>query len=341
MGGLARGAEPAGPKGSPYVPPLPAVIAFAEKEKIPLDRIEVAANEADSRTGDSVTALITLYEGDHYRQWLLRAATLDLPAAERAAKPPPPMTLFLNTGAKFTFAGGRMALELRIAGPFRSGDSAGKIIDKRARALVNEEFLGLGFDRAAVAARSMAAAGKDDPKKAKAGLSFSTKPFPADAIAKGREQMAGLALTSEDERSMAGISPALLAFFGVVKTTPGLSDILAELLDKASLAWSALTHGGKLDPDFNIDSQGISQIETAKWGPNLPPAFRFPFLVSLNKKPTLYCQLVVTSPRPPLRASAGIIGMIVGAPNDESKVLVLRLLAGRRAEAPPAPLAPE
>ena len=114
------------------MPPLPSVVAFATANQIPLERVELAPEATEPRSGDSVTALVTLFEREHYRQWLIRIGTLELTPEERAAKSPRPLVLFLSTGSKFTFAGARMALDLRLAGPFRD-DASVKPAEKRGR----------------------------------------------------------------------------------------------------------------------------------------------------------------------------------------------------------------
>jgi hypothetical protein len=77
-------AEPPVAPGSPYTPPLPALARFAAAEKIPLEQINLATDgTTEPRPGDSVTALVTLYEGERYRQWLIQLTTVKLTPAEQ------------------------------------------------------------------------------------------------------------------------------------------------------------------------------------------------------------------------------------------------------------------
>ena len=327
---------------SPYLAPLPAVSAFAAVQKIPVERVEVGPEGTAPVAGDSITALLSLFENDHYRQWLLQLTTLELTTAERGAKPPRPTVTYTSAGTEVRYGGARLALELRLVGPFRDDAPASPanppaITDKHARSLVNAQLLGLGFDRACVVWSRLVSASKTGPDNAPINLRFGPKPFPADRIAKDRALVDTLGITHDEERSLAGTSPALLAFFDEVQKTPGLREILTELLDKTSLAWSLLTHTGRLEPSFDIQADGISPIDPAKWGPNLPPAYRFPFRISLNEKPSLDCQLVVTAPRPPLLTSAGIIGIVVEPAGDKTKHLVIRVLASRRGQPAESP----
>jgi hypothetical protein len=293
--------------------------------------VEVAPAETSPRpAGDAVVALVTLFQKNRYRQWLLRITTLELTADEgqRQARS---RVMHTSTGTTVRFDGRLLALDLRLIGPFRSDVKPGakeKVLEKQTRTLVNAELLGVGLDRAAAASLRLLSMDEADGTK-KFDFQVSSRPFSAEMTAASRAQAAAADLTPEDERALAGLPLALLAFFGVAQKAPGLKEVLGEMLDKASLAWSALTHGGNLDPSFHVDSKHISVIDTAPWGTNLPVSYRLPVMVTLNAKPALDCQLVVTPPRPPLLASAGILGLVATPPEEKDRLLVIRLLAAR------------
>jgi xanthosine utilization system XapX-like protein len=51
--------------------------------------------------------------------------------------------------------------------------------------------------------------------------------------------------------------------------------------------------------------------------------------VALNKKRVLESELWVTSPRPPLLNSAGILGMVVRSTAYKDKLLIMRIIAAQ------------
>lgn len=334
---------------SAYMPPLPAVVAFAAAQKIPLDQLELSnPGTTEARRGDCVTALVTLYEGEHYRQWIIQLTTVKLTAAEQRdiekAKSRDELTMFSSVGNTLRINSVPYALEARTIGPFYGDQSATpskspKPAEMHARMLVSGGLLGLGLDRFCVGVQRLRQAAQP-PGDAVHQLEWKTgmKPFPADVVAKNQPLAAAAGITPEDERSIFAGPMALLTFFNVAQKTPGLREILLELLNRSSLAWSILTHGGQLKPDFKPDGAALgSPVDSAAWDPNLPPAYRCPVLISLNEKPALAMELIVTAPRPPLLNCAGILGITVEPTGDKTKHLTIRVLAARRAEASTAP----
>ena len=142
-----------------------------------------------------------------------------------------------------------------------------------------------------------------------------------------------LSLTLEDERSLLAASPALFAFFDVAQQTPGLQGILEELLDKPSLVWSFLLHGGKLEPFFGFEMTGVKRLDSAAWGLPGRPVYQLPFTLSLNQKPVLNCALAVTSTESPLLTSAGIVGLTAVSTRPNGPRFFIRILAAHRAPA--------
>lgn len=333
---------------SPFVPPSPAVVAFAAAQKIPLEQIDFAADgPAEPRPGDSVTALVTLYESERYRQWLIQLTAAKLTAAEQKqienAKSKLTIEMFTSVGTAIRINSAPYPIEARTIGPFSSDEPAApakpfKPAEKRARALVIGGFLGLGLDRFCTGGQRLRrAAEQSDGAAQKLDWQAGLKPFPADVIAKNQPLAAAVGFTPEDERSIFAGPLALRAFFNVAQKTPGLQDILLELLDKSSLAWSMVTHNGDLKPSFKPDYSKIGiPVDSKAWSPALPPAYRCPMLILLNEKPSLEAELVVTAPQPPLLNCAGVIGMVVMPASNRTKHLIIRVLAGRRGESPVA-----
>ena len=117
-----------------------------------------------------------------------------------------------------------------------------------------------------------------------------------------------------------------MAFFDEAQSTPGIRDIMMELFDKSSLAWSLLVHGGRLVPSFHFDANGIKELSPRSPDGKNPGIYLFPLVVSVNEKPALQCQFVVTEPRSPLLASAGIVIAAVNSAAVPDRALAFRVL---------------
>jgi hypothetical protein len=319
-----------GPQESfPFLAPLPAIASYAAREKIPIEGIDPPVDAPRNQVGDSVVALVTLSDRGHFRQWLLRVNMVELTADERHMPPPSPEVFHTSTGSKFQFETARVALSLKLVGPVRDdqrADGGKRPAEKQARALVSAGFLRLGFDRAAAALMRVQAA-EESGRPFNFGIAGT--PFPPDAVAKNKVVADAMGLTPEEEQAFAGVPPALFAFFDVVQKTPGLREILFEMLDKPSLAWTALTHRGKLNPSIESSGAATSAVDTKKWGENLPAGYRLPISIMLNRKPALACKFIVTTPQAPLLASAGIIGLLVETPGNSERQLAIRLVAAK------------
>jgi hypothetical protein len=340
---IVHGAEP--PVIDPgSIVPLPAVVSFAETNNISLTGLNLAPSGAKHRVGDTVAALVSLHDGGRQRQWLVRLTVVDPSEKERQkmerdAKTPPP-EFFSTLGTRISLDSTQAILELRIVGPFHADESSPskRPTDKRVRTPMAVGFLGLGLDRFALgvtALRSAAAASGGATPKLEYDLAL--KPFPAETVRTQRKIADALGFTPDLELGVVRGPVALIEFFSVVQNTPGLQEILAEMLDKASLGWSFLSSLGKLKPDITPDLSGLGMIvETGAWGPALQAIYRCPLHVTLNKKPVLESELWVTSPRSPILNSAGILGMLVRSTAYKDKVLIMRILAaqpGARASA--------
>jgi hypothetical protein len=90
-----------------------------------------------------------------------------------------------------------------------------------------------------------------------------------------------------------------------------------------------VTHGGQLKPGFTPDVAAIAMADASAWDPDLAPAYRCPLSVTINEKPVLSSELIVTAPHPPLRNCGGIIGVSVVPNGSSSKRLLIRVLATR------------
>jgi hypothetical protein len=334
----ARAAEVAPAK--PFVPefefaaPLGVVTSAATKNGVILEGIDRAVELGSGlKSGDQITALVSLVKDKALTQWLVEASCDELNATERAKPPLRTATLYTNTGTEVFFGGTRCALVVRVIGPFER-TSGGREENKnsteqRARVLVNADYLGLGLNRACEAVFAVNAAKQKDPGLAPFPWTLRPKPFPAEEAAAGRKLALALGLTPERERAQAGAVPALLEFFHIISRTPGLQDILKGVMDVPW--WTVIKRGG--DVPIGLMPQ-FRYTEEVPAGSSLVPgeagqAYTVPFVLSIGGKPALVGKLAVIDPRRPLLACAGILGVAACAPDGKGPRVMLQVVSAR------------
>jgi hypothetical protein len=235
------------------------------------------------------------------------------------------MTFHLDSGRVYHFAAGQsLALDIRTAGPFAAGTKPSSD-ERRARAFISPDFLGIGLDetcRAKIKLHGMNSA--ESPSlatgSAAAPVASSASPKP-------------VTLSEEQERAILGCMPALGAFLQGIQNTPGLSEILSEMIERPSL-WSIVRNGGRVEMTMTLgnDSAGLASLG---WAPPTAVVYRLSPAFSLNKKPMLNCSLYVVAPRPPVLTTAGILGVVATSPGSKNKRLDIRVLAALRGAGAP------
>ena len=308
------------------VAPCPALVAAAEAKRIPLQGIDSPGEAGRLDPADSLSALVTLFEtGGRQRQWLVHLQVVEPTAAERARKPAAPMILYSSFGGTQACVSVPAFVVVRTLGPFAGasgGTKAGRFGEKSGRFEMNKGFLGLGLHHAAAAFKAL----EEGPVRGT--WTVRREPFSESEVAKGRESAAKLKLTDEKERALIGSIPALLSYFETVKNTPGLSEILFEVLDLPS-AWSMLRNRGIRTIGFQF-GKGVTEAKGGAWSlPDSAPVYHLPLFLDLNDHRALNLTLVVTSPNPPLLACAGVVGLLAEKPDDPNKYLTLRVLSAR------------
>lgn len=312
------------------VPPCAPLALAAQTNGIPLQGIDPPIPDAALNPGDSFAALVTLFEKAATRrtQWLIHLQVVAPNAKEQAIKPPPPLTLYSSTGNKLEFPASRAFATLRTLGPFAEAEpkrKPPKTLDQTARFDLNQDFLSLGFDRAAEIVL------RQPGQMPKGAFSFQSQPFNAAQIAKAKAARGTLQFTAEDERALAGTAPALISYFEIVQRTAGLDDILFKLVDLPSL-WSMLRHGG-VEAGFQFQARFIARADaTNREPPASKGAYYFPVVMELNKQPALRITLLATPPQSPLLACAGITGMLAEKPGEKENYLTLRILSAHRGQ---------
>ena len=301
-----------------FAAPFPQVVETARVLGISMAGFDAPTARTTLELGDTFTALVTHTDGDETRQWLVQFTVTALQGKEKDRRPEITMTM-TNEGANgekeketFRFKGTSTALETRTIGPFAAENEAkGKAPrlapEKRARAVVSSEFLGLGLDRAAVVL-----------------LPKPTAPV-ANHAGVGEKNAASVKWSPEDKRAFVGTLPALMEFFKVARSTAGLEDLLKTVVD---VSWWSIVRNLSFNIDFDFRDTRI--IDATPWLlPERAPMYALPFVLHINKKPALVCQLAVVDPAPPLRTSAGIVGIAAQRPDGKGPHLMIRLLAAR------------
>jgi hypothetical protein len=315
--------------------PFPAVIAAAKAAGIPWEGMDKPARANSLLPGDSVTALLTLHQKkQHPLQWLVYLQVAGETDSD-SSQGEKPMILYTANGNRFEFRWSPASLRARTLGPFANPDSHSKSTehqDRSAGIAVNEGFLSLGLEKGA---ESVCRWNELSREKNMTNFDFNIadKPFDEAKIERNRNYAARFGITAEEERSVVAWVPALLSYFGTVQQTPNLQDLLAKVVAMPSAWWMAktlVTHHG-ITAMAAPDLGNVATVLLPKsWGllSDLP-VHSVPWTVSINNKPVVNIQMLVTEPSPPLLACGGIIDMMVSNPDDRENYFTVRVISAR------------
>ena len=326
----------------PNIPPftpvdwLPVVEPELAKAKAVSGDLRLDTTAREGRIGDTVTVLVQETKGDAVRQWVVVLAVNGISAKESKLRSGP-LVIYFDNGHSVTFGSREPAgIQIHVLGPYSADHGSAKAKNVWSGSLVNPEFLTLGLDRAVeflLRLRDMAVAA-GVPANEELGMGMSSKPFAPDVAARNAAKMQRWHVTPDEERAMAGMAPALIDFFQIASQTPGVRDIVFDVLDIPW--WSLVTHGGRIDNVYFSMMPPFERLSAADWGlPADTPVYSIGMQLLLANKPALNCQFAVTAPRPPLLATAGIIGVAASRPDGKGPRLMLRVMGGH-----PAPIAP-
>lgn len=320
-----------------YPAPIPALLEAAAKAGLPIERFDRPRETRLAAVGDSVSFLISLRRGADLQQWVLSLVAADLTEKEARLPPLKGFQAYSSTGVEFNFTGRRAAIELRLIGPMKpenTAKDAPKMLSRRV--LVNAEYLEFGFDSACDALIRIREEIAANGGTSKLNYRMKPKPFSPEIIQASQAVVTQIGLTPDRERAVTGAALALPEFLNLIVKTPGLQDILKEVVDVSW--WSVLTGGGKARPKFKYLSQHMRRLPPGQ-SPNSIPQSVFPFLLMLNDKPAMACVLVVTEPRVPFAATGGVVAIQAGRPYDQEPQLTVRALATRFAAGTALPTA--
>jgi hypothetical protein len=233
------------------------------------------------------------------------------------------VVLYSSCGNRFEFASSPAFVSLRSIGPFTGRGPDGKLPvlqDKSARFMVNQGILGIGLDRAAAALYRIVQTGTWG------GFQFRDTPFSKAEIQESRNLARTVHLTSDEERALSGMIPALLSYSDIARQTGGLNDVFLKIANIPSV-WSVVWNVG-VQASMEVQSDRIAPADPAIWGlPPHTPVYCFPMLFSLNNDVALNVTLVVTAPRSPLLACGGVIGLLAEKAGDKDTYLTLRIVS--------------
>ncbi|HLP01163.1 MAG TPA: hypothetical protein VK163_03995 [Opitutaceae bacterium] len=312
----------------------PVVRDAGIKAGLPLDGFDHVDAPAELREGDKVVALVDHVDGKRHRQWLVLLAPRDLTEDEKKIPQPKDMRMHTSLGRTFDYTGQNAMIAIRCLGPYEIDDRkpARKARDKWSGTMVNDSFLRLGFDDACrmwlrIDALAHEIAAREN-RPLEFNLSVNSKPFKADTLAHGPKTDPALLPTETEERAFGGTFLALMSFFDIAMRTPGLDDVLASVVD---VSWLSLLGHLARPPAVNIEwQQPVRTLSPADWAlPEATPLYAQPFLLQLNGRPALRCQLAVRSPQLPFLASAGIVGVAAQRPDGAGPQLSIRVIAAR------------
>jgi hypothetical protein len=254
---LAKDAEPVVPAFK-FAEALPVVTAMAKREGIAFDKIDAAADREDLRPGDGITALVSLTDGEELSQWLVQMTCVELNEKEREQPVSKEMRIYTSTGTEIVFRKTRAAISMRVLGPYKKvkdfhdpeqlRTSLKAAADVNARATVNTDSLGLGFDRACESVLIVREALNKNPALRDFDWKVRDKPFRAEAAKEAKKKANMIGLTPERERAFVGTMPALIEFWRVASHTPGLQEIVKGVADLPW--WSIIMKGGEANPPF-------------------------------------------------------------------------------------------
>lgn len=309
---------------------LPATEAALQKASTLAQDLTLSPRGARRQKEDTITVLAQLTnDAGQIRQWAVALKVNGIKPEEEKLRTSP-FTLYFNTGPKVEFAAEPLeGIAIHVLGPFTSDRGAARAKDVWSGTLVPPSFLELGLDQAAAAIVRLDHFLTSDPTYAGKSISFSanTAPFPPEIVAAQGDWFERYAPSAAELRSYAGIVPALNTFYMVASRTPGLKDVLLEVVD---IPWLSLVgSGGKVRPDFDLTGE-VTPLAPADWGlPQDEKVWGMGLLLRINGKPALRCRLAVTTPRPPLVGCAGIVGLAAVRPDGKGSHFMLRVMAGQ------------
>lgn len=331
-----RAAEAGTPKLPDFVPVswFPSAERALRTDGVATSGLELAKDGQAPRLDDQVTFLVEEVAKGRARQWAMVLKYNTLKPQEQALRTAA-FSMYSNTGVQVTFPPSPVVgMAIHVFGPYRKGEAGDDPKAVWSGALVNPEFMRLGFDQTVAMFRRIEAykAHHSEIKGRAFSLGFRSNPFPAAEAAKAREAVAPFHITTDEYRAFAGFLPGLVGFFAIGSQTPGVRE---RILDVVNVPWlTLLAHGGKLDDVYFSILGGFERGKASDWGlPEGQAVYYVGLLGSLYGKPAVLVRLAVTRPRVPLFNCAGIVGLAAVRPDGKGPFVMIRAMSARPAAA--------
>lgn len=306
-----------------FLPPFSSVIRKADELKLPLREPGLSPNATPAlHKDDKVTALVTVVDDERIQQWLVLFVNTELKPSER--EPGKPVHVFTSSGRDLAFARLPTGVAVRALGPFEQSNKNSAVGDKWSGAILDGRSLTLGFDSVAATLMKVSSAQE-------AHFASRSTPFPPSETVEERKRLEAAGIGVDDERAFIGGAGGLAEFFRIAAQTPGVRDVLRQLLD---LSWTDYLR----NPNINIDfMMPVQEVSSDWWG--LPPGIpcrTLTFRVLLNGTPKIVCRVAAVRPVRPLQTVAGIVGIAAGRVDGSGPHVMVRLLGA----SPAAPSEP-
>jgi len=228
--------------------------------------------------------------------------------------------LFTSSGRELRFDNTPSGVAIRTVGPFNQTGNDDGVRDEWSGAIVTRDYLALGFDSTALALRKLSRA-------TGSGLGFSSRPLPEKKAAANRTLLETAGIGLEDERAFVGGTMAMADFFRIAAQTPGIRDVLRQMLD---ISWKDVLKGPQIG--INIQAE-VEDFSPEFWGLAPGEVCRtFCFRIDLNGVPRLMCRVAATKPMRPLQTVAGVVGIAVSRVDGGGPHVMVRVLSARLPE---------
>ncbi len=281
--------------------------------------------ELGESSENAVHYAVELRSKKEFKQWVVRLETVAPPEDFRREQIAHTV-LYASSGDKIEFSSATEFLNISTLGPYvvKLKSNKGKwkeneILSHRTR--VPRDYLRLGFDKLGEFSLKFQNENEGAPSF---DISAAGEPFPEEVIEETKRALSERGITKEHLTPVFGFAPAIQSFFGIIQSTPGISDILRDIVDRPSV-FSLITNGVA----FGFQGIGgeVTLEDPKKWNLDSDtPCYRIPVVMLLNDKPALEILLIVTSPSGGLEICAGVVGVIVHTPKNRDKKMMVRII---------------
>jgi hypothetical protein len=300
---------------------LPALRSAALDRQIRLGGFDPFLPGRALNPGDSVTSLITVTKGRHFRQWVAEVRVIG-PSGGGTGRIAEGEVIYTATGDRIQFKSGITEVRIRILGPISDNDPATADCPERSvSATAHEDLLRLGADGLCRVILRFAGLG-ESPR-----IGYSTAPFSDQEIADARMAAEKAGITREDELAFAGGAEVLDEFTDDAEDIPGIFSIATQGIDWPSV-WTMLFKMNFTTRSV-IDWKATERVDQDLFDREVP-VYRLPFALYMFGSHISNGGWFVTAPESPLTTSGGIVGGWLQSVQHPENRLVMRVISAHR-----------